>query len=136
MGQTATTKNTIKCLLHFTSSDRITTMLVSDNGPQFTASSFAKYCQSNRIEHSPLYYPANNGLVERIVKVLNSALEKLPCTDPGLSVSHFLSAYDNTPHSVTQQTPTAITFCHVPVTPFQLLQPAACNLIKRLADCL
>ena len=100
-------------------------MLVSDNGPQFTASEFAKFCQSNGIEHkrTPPYHPASNGQVERIVQELKKALRKSSRADPGLTVSHFLSAYRDTLHSVTQQTPAAIIFRHVPVTRFQLLQP-------------
>ena len=69
MGQTTTTKSTIKCLLRFMSSHGIPTMLVLDNGPQFTASEFAKFCQSNGIDKKiPPYHPASNGQVEHIVQ--------------------------------------------------------------------
>ena len=125
MGQTTTTKSTIKCLLRFMSSHGIPTMLVLDNGPQFTASEFAKFCQSNGIEHkkTPPYHPVSNGQVEHIVQELKKVLRKSTYADTGLTVSHFLASYCNTPHSVTQQTPATIICRHVPVTRLQLLQP-------------
>ncbi|XP_064624542.1 uncharacterized protein K02A2.6-like [Lineus longissimus] len=52
--------------------------LVSDNGPQFTASEFADFMRRNGIQHKlvPPYHPQSNGAAENIVKSAKNAFKK------------------------------------------------------------
>ena len=67
--------------------------VVSDNGPQFQASEFAKFADDYGFKHeqSCPKYPQSNGEVERAVKTVKSLLRK--STDPYLA----LMAYRSTP---------------------------------------
>ena len=67
--------------------------VVSDNGPQFQASEFAKFADNYGFKHEPSSpkYPQSNGEVERAVKTVKSLLRK--STDPYLA----LMAYRSTP---------------------------------------
>lgn len=53
--------------------------IVSDNGPQFTASIFKEFCKSQGIEHitSAPYHPQSNGRAERFVDIFKTGLRKL-----------------------------------------------------------
>ena len=67
--------------------------VVSDNGPQFQASEFAKFANDYGFKHQPSSpkYLQSNGEVERAVKTVKSLLRK--STDPYLA----LMAYGSTP---------------------------------------
>ena len=51
--------------------------LVSDNGPQFTASSFEEFLSVNGVQHlkSPPYHPATNGEAEKFVQTFKHSLK-------------------------------------------------------------
>ena len=57
-------------------------VLVSDNGPQFSAEIFTQFAQNFDFQHqtSSPNYPQGNGEIERAVKTVKSMLEK--ATDP------------------------------------------------------
>jgi hypothetical protein len=71
--------------------------VVSDNGPQFSSSTFKKFADQWEFTHvtSSPYYPRSNGLAENSVKVVKRLLEKAlqDGQDPYLS----LLAYRDTP---------------------------------------
>ena len=125
LGKSSTTRSTFKCLLKFMSCHGIPTTQVSDNEQQLTSDKFRMFWQVNGMEHkkTPPYHPASNGQVERAVQELKKALRKSSLSDPEITVIRFMSAYRNTPHSVTQQTTASIIFRQLPVTRFQLLWP-------------
>ena len=64
--KTTTAEATIAKLKHIFAVQGLPEWIVSDNGPQFTAS---KFCASIGIIHSTIapYHPRSNGEVERLV---------------------------------------------------------------------
>ncbi|BHF79672.1 hypothetical protein SprV_0702279400 [Sparganum proliferum] len=76
-------------------------VLVSDNGSQFTSSSFEDFCRQHNIQHlrSPPYHPQSNGQAERFVDTFKRALLKARregTTDE--IVQTFLFSYRTTPN--------------------------------------
>ena len=80
--------------------------LASDNGPCFTSEEFAKFVKMNGVRHvrSTPYHPATNGLAERVMQTVKSALRKM--SGPlHTRVSRFLVSYRTTSQSTSTQTP-------------------------------
>ena len=136
IGKSTTTSRTIQCLQSFISVFGIPSIIVSDNGPQFTSKEFVSFCEQNGIRHkrSPPYHPATNGQVERLVQELKKFLTKLPQCDPVTAVSKFLFMYRNTPHAATQVTPASLIFKITPTTRFSFLQPQFGDLMQEKSD--
>ena len=67
---TTSAEKTIEVLRTLFASYGLPQKLVSDNGPQFTASSFEEFLSANGVQHlkSPPYHPATNGEAERFVQ--------------------------------------------------------------------
>ncbi|BHF79290.1 hypothetical protein SprV_0602241000 [Sparganum proliferum] len=76
-------------------------VLVSDNGSQFTSSSFEDFCHQHNIQHlrSPPYHPQSNGQAERFVDTFKRALLKA-CGEGTTDeiVQTFLFSYRTTPN--------------------------------------
>ncbi|CAI2344425.1 unnamed protein product [Caenorhabditis sp. 36 PRJEB53466] len=73
--------------------------LVSDNGTQFSSSSFDNFCKSRGITHlhSPPFHPQSNGQAERFVDTFKRALVKLKGEeDTTTAIQTFLQAYRST----------------------------------------
>ncbi|XP_046387450.1 uncharacterized protein K02A2.6-like [Ischnura elegans] len=88
-------------------------LLVSDNGRQFVSQEFVNFCAVNKIKHvtsAPLH-PATNGAAENAVKTFKYSLYKLLSDDKhkGCSlntlINRFLFSYRNTPHWITNESP-------------------------------
>nr|VZH99577.1 unnamed protein product [Spirometra erinaceieuropaei] len=74
----ATASSTIAFLRRIFSQHGLPEVLVSDNGSQFTSSSFEDFCRQHNIQHlrSPPYHPQSNGQAERFVDTFKRALLK------------------------------------------------------------
>ena len=72
-------------------------MIVSDNGPQFTAQEFKDFCLRNGIMHrtTAVYKPSINGQAERLVQILKNALRQAKITgeDPQKLLCRYLLVY-------------------------------------------
>ena len=126
MGST-TAARTIEVLRKMFAANGLPEHLVTDNGPQFISEEFAQFVKENRIKHtrSAPYHPASNGLAERFVQSLKTALKTSAST--GLSLAHrlsnFLLTYRSSPHATTGVSPSSL-FLHRPLrTRFDLLRP-------------
>ena len=69
-------KATVTTLRDIFSRHGLPKIIVSDSGPQFTASEFEQNCTSNGILHrtSAVYKPSTNGQAERVVQILKSVI--------------------------------------------------------------
>ena len=77
---TTSAKATVTTLRDIFSRHGLPEIIVSQNGPQFTATEFEQFCTSNGILHriSALYKPSTNGQAERVVQILKST-EPVKC---------------------------------------------------------
>lgn len=113
--QSTTSERTIDKLRSVFTYTGIPEELVSDNGPQFTSSEFKEFLRMNGIKHhlTPPYHPASNGLAERCVKIVKTALKAQlfeAChTNKTKTLTHrladFLIKYRSTPHTITGVAP-------------------------------
>jgi len=102
--------------------------LVSDNGPQFTSEEFAIFLKQNGVKHvrcAP-YHPASNGLAERFVQSLKTALKA--SKGDGRTLPHrlhsFLLTYRSSPHATTGVSPASLFLQRSIRTAFDLLKPS------------
>ena len=102
---TTTTQNTIECLRETFARFGVPMELVSDNGTQFTSSSFKKFCLDNGIKHltTAPYHPQSNGQAERFVDTLKRTMNKLKGSGDTVAqdLQTFLRTYRSTPSAAT-----------------------------------
>ncbi|XP_040359235.2 uncharacterized protein K02A2.6-like [Ixodes scapularis] len=106
--QSTTTERTVRCLRELFCRFGIPETIVSDNGPQLVSEEFQVFMKNNGVRHivSAPYHPSTNGLAERFVQTLKSALRKSSAGESlEEALQHFLLTYRNTPHSTTGETP-------------------------------
>ncbi|XP_039602164.1 uncharacterized protein K02A2.6-like [Polypterus senegalus] len=122
-----TTSHTIEVLRDLFARTGVPQQLVSDNGPQFTATDFQVFLHKNGIRHitSAPWHPATNGQAERFVQNLKRALRAM--TNEKLTLqqklANFLFAYRNSIHATTNQTPAMLFFGRPLRSRLDLLQP-------------
>ena len=89
---TATAGTTVQQLQKLFAQFGLPETIVSDNGPQFVAEEFEKFCKSNGIQHTRIapYHPSSNGLAERAVRVVKQGLKKLTQGNLSDRLSKFL----------------------------------------------
>ena len=122
----ATSQSTIEKLRVVFATHGLPEVLVSDNGPAFTSTEFNTFTESNGIKHlmSPPHHPASNGLAERAVQTIKTAIRK---DDRGVNletqISRFLFQYRLTPHSTTGATPAELLMGRQPHSRLDLLHP-------------
>ena len=113
---TTTSSKTIEVIRHWFASYGLPMELVSDNGPQFTATEFKDFLNRNGVKHTltPPYHPSSNGAAERSVQIVKNNLKKHLVAkqkhlEPKLTfkqmLDNFLLTYRATPHSVTGRSP-------------------------------
>ena len=134
MVNSATSNATVVKLQTVFATHGLTEVIVSDNGTAFTSDEFALFVQRNGIRHltSAPYHPASNGLAERAVPTLKSALKK----DPGgvrleTQICHFLFRYRITPHSTTGILPAELLLGRRPRSRLDLLHPDIAGRVRK-----
>ncbi|XP_039449423.1 uncharacterized protein K02A2.6-like [Culex pipiens pallens] len=107
------------------------TLIVSDNGTQFTSAEFAEFCASNGIHHTTTapYHPQSNGQAERFVDTFKRPVKKISegrgTIEEALDI--FLLAYRSTPNRCAPEgkSPAEIMFGRKIRTCLELLRPPA-----------
>ncbi|XP_040076284.1 uncharacterized protein K02A2.6-like [Ixodes scapularis] len=140
MSSTSTTK-TLEKLRGTFSADGLPEVLVSDNGPQFTAAEFADFMNANGVKHirTPPYHAASNGAAERMVQTVKRALLKQVLEGKATgrqcslqeNIDSFLICYRNTPNSVTKKAPAELFLGRQPRTKLSLLKPDFAGAMQR-----
>lgn len=100
--------NTIKELRTIFSREGLPSIIVTDNGPQWTSSEFASFCKSNNINHvtTAAYRPQSNGLAERMVQSFKKTMKSFDYAMPiQQKVDTFLLSYRTSPHCITGEIP-------------------------------
>ena len=119
--------------------------ITTDNGVQFTSSHFTDYLRGNGIAQvrSSVYNPEANGAIERINKNLKKFLstcaeERVPMRDIQDCVNTYVLNYNNTPHGVTERTPSQLMFNFRPRTKLEIAaklpEPGNDDLRKAIQD--
>ena len=107
-------KTTVTALRDIFSRHGLPEIIVSDNGPQFTATEFQQFCSNNGILHrtSAAYKPSTNGQAERVVQILKSAIKQAHVTNADVAavIAKYLLVYRNTPHSTTGEPPSMLLY--------------------------
>ena len=103
-------------------------IIVSDNGPQFTATEFQRLCSNNGILHrtSAACKPSPNGQDERVVQILKSAIKQSHVTNADVAavIAKYLLVYQNMPHSTTGEPPSMLLMGRRLSTRLDLLTPS------------
>ena len=100
-------------------------VIVTDNGRNFTSTEFHKFLKKNGIKHilSSPYHPSSNGLAERAVQSFKQSLIKLKEGSIVDRVSHVLFHSHLTPHSTTGLSPAELLMGRRLRSRLDLLQP-------------
>ncbi|XP_058017270.1 uncharacterized protein K02A2.6-like [Ahaetulla prasina] len=102
-----TAEAVISVLRHLFVTHGLPDTLVSDNGPQFTATQFEGYLAEEGIRHvlSAPFHPATNGLAERSVRSAKEALSRIRPGDWQTKIDTFLAVQHRTPCVTTGRSP-------------------------------
>ncbi|XP_026540268.1 uncharacterized protein K02A2.6-like [Notechis scutatus] len=102
-----TTEAVVKQLRKLFATHGLLDLLVSDNGPQFTALSFEKFLAEQGIRHvlTAPAHPATNGRAERMVQYTKEALDKLDTGDIQDKIDKMLTIQRIIPSTSTNKSP-------------------------------
>ncbi|UYV83654.1 K02A2.6-like [Cordylochernes scorpioides] len=130
-----TTRKTIEQLRRLFSSYGLPEELVSDNGPQFTGSEMKSFLEGNGIKQTliPAYHPQSNGLAERAVRTIKTALDKNKIKIGDTiqdTLSKVLLAYRSTPHVTTGKTPSELFIGRGLRTRVSLIHPSLASRVR------
>ena len=133
--KSTTAEATINVLREIFSRQGLPEMIVSDNGPQFTAQEFKDFCAQNGILHrtTAVYKPSSNGQAERCVRILKDALKQAKRTgqNPDRLLLSYLLTYRNTPHSTTGKSPAMLLYGRRLRTRLDLMLPSVNNQVYK-----
>jgi transposase InsO family protein len=87
-------------------------IIVSDNGPQFTAGDFERFCKQHCIHHitSAPYHPRTNGLAERFIRTFKTRMRASHTGTVTSRLQQVLFSYRNTPHTTLGKSPAEAMF--------------------------
>ena len=112
--KSTTTDKIISCLERIFSRHGLPITLKSDNGPQFIAQEFAKFCIENNIEHLKVTarWPQANGEVERQNQSLLKRLKIAQAENKNwqTELNKYLMAYRALPHATTGKSPAELLY--------------------------
>ncbi|XP_062699969.1 uncharacterized protein K02A2.6-like, partial [Aedes albopictus] len=98
----------------FFSTYGIPSVLVSDNGPQFTSGEFAKFLDLNGVVHkfSAPYHPATNGQAERFIQTMKLKLKAIDCNRSQIhgELCSILMSYRKMIHPTTGLSPSMMVY--------------------------
>ena len=110
----ATSSASIRYLRQLFAQFGVPESIVSDNGAQFIAAEFKKFCRMNgvmngvrHIQTAP-YHPSSNGMAERAVQVVEEGIKKQSRGALNDKISRVLFRYHITPHSTTGSSPSEL----------------------------
>ena len=123
--RSTTSRAVIVCLMQVFTRWGFPEKLTSDNGPQFTSATFAKWLRDKGIAHARAtpYHPQANGIVERLHRTLNSVIAKtVACKGDWAAVLPMVLFFLRcTPTRSTRISPFLLTHGWEPPNPIQLL---------------
>lgn len=124
----------IDCLRRLFARFGLPKRLVSDNGPPFSSSEFARYLERNGIQHTliPPYHPSSNGAAENAVRSVKRVLKKaqLEREDFNTALNRFLFTYRNTEQSATGREPSVALLGRRLRGRLDLLRPDAAERVR------
>ncbi|XP_032091766.1 uncharacterized protein K02A2.6-like [Thamnophis elegans] len=100
-------ESTVRALRRLFATHGLPDILVSDNGPQFTATTFQEFLAEQGIRHAPIapYHLARNGRAERAVRSAKEALGRMDRGDWQSRVAAYLLSQHSTPCLTTNKSP-------------------------------
>ncbi|UYV77561.1 K02A2.6-like [Cordylochernes scorpioides] len=135
-----TTRKTIEQLRRLFSSYGLPEELVSYNGPQFTGCEMKSFLEGIGIKQTliPAYHPQSNGLAERAVRTIKTALDKNKRKIGDTiqdTLSKVLLAYRSIPHVTTGKTPSELVSSAPGLTKYKSTVLVVSNDIDYLVWC-
>ncbi|XP_013913299.1 PREDICTED: uncharacterized protein LOC106542174 [Thamnophis sirtalis] len=102
-----TAESTVRALRQLFATHGLPDVLVSDNGPQFTSTTFQEFLAEQGIRHAPTapYHPACSGRAERAVRSAKEALGRMDQGDWQARVAAYLLSQHSTPCPTTNKSP-------------------------------
>ena len=129
----ATSQTTIEKLISVFATHELPEALVSDNSSVFTSAEFDKFVRRNGIKYLTIvpYHPATNGLAEKAVQTVKTALKKATTgTSLETRISRFLFQYRLTPHTTTGVSPAKLLMNRTPHSRLDLLHPDVSSRVR------
>ena len=127
----ATSQTTVDNCCSMFATHGLLEVLVSDNGSVFTSAEFVRRTVMKYLTSVP-YQPTSNGLAERAVKTIKTALKKATTgTSLEIRISRFLFQYRLTPHTTTGDSPAELIMNGRPHSRLDLVHP---DVTSRVCD--
>ncbi|XP_026581555.1 uncharacterized protein LOC113454394, partial [Pseudonaja textilis] len=123
--RTTTTEAVIDKLNRLFATHGLPDVIVSDNGPQFTAILFEKYLAERGIRHAltSTAHPAANGRAERMVQYTKKAIQKIETGDIQEKINRLLFIQHITPSTTTNKSPAELLMGRKLRSPLDCLHP-------------